>query len=187
MTHTINHVRVFHELYGHPVAERLDPGTRELRELRVKLIAEELCELCEALGVKLRIDYDPALPSRQQYFAVDATGDDNQVNLVEAADALGDLDYVVQGANLVFGVPAEAVMAEIQRANLSKLGEDGKPIRREDGKIMKGPNYSPPNIRQVLDVYESQRANASKVEKEPKLAPDAGLRVEPYESYGGAD
>lgn len=186
MTHTINHVRVFHEIYGHPIAKGLTPGTKELRELRVKLIAEELCELCSALGVKLAIDHDPRLKEDEQYFTVEAVGEDDGVNLVEAADALGDIDYVTQGANLVFGIPAEQVMAEIQRANLSKLGEDGKPIRREDGKIMKGPNYTPPDIRQVLDVHQSMIANGRE-RGEQKADPAAGLRMPGDESYGGTD
>ena len=146
MTHSINRVREFHSAFGHPIAPAATPGDRKLRELRVKLIAEELTELCEALGVAVKIESNGV----SSQFVVEAVKDDDQVDLIAAADALGDLDYVVQGANLVFGFPAEPVLKEIHRANMSKLGEDGKPIYREDGKVMKGPNYTPPNVAGVL-------------------------------------
>lgn len=72
------------------------------------------------------------------------------VDLIEAADALGDLDYVVQGSNISFGFPSEAILEEIHASNMSKLGEDGKPIYREDAKVLKGPNYFKPNIARVM-------------------------------------
>lgn len=158
MTHTINHVRKFHKAFGHPVAGRINPATKELRELRVKLIAEELSELCQALGVGLKLIVDPRPGDAdhedvKDFMLVEALLEDDEVDLVEAADALGDIDYVTQGANLVFGFPAEDVMNEIQRANMSKLGEDGLPIYREDGKIMKGPNYAPPDVAAVLKQH----------------------------------
>lgn len=71
-------------------------------------------------------------------------------DIVEIADALGDLLYVIYGTALSFGIPIDAVMAEIHRSNLSKLDEDGTVIRRADGKVLKGPAYSPPNINMVL-------------------------------------
>lgn len=146
MTHTINHVRKFHKAFGHPVAEQINPGTKQLRALRVNLIAEELGELCAALGVALTLECNGVT----HQLTVQALKDDNEVDLAETADALGDIDYVTQGANLVFGIPAERVMKEIHRANMSKLGADGKPIYREDGKITKGPSYAPPNVAAVL-------------------------------------
>lgn len=148
---TIDRVREFHEAFGHPVTATPDPMTKGLRELRVSLIAEELTELCDALGVDLQIvPLVQAEGPRKWGIKIEARADDEDVDLVEAADALGDLDYVVAGANLVFGFPAQDVSAEIHRANMSKLGEDGKPIYREDGKVMKGPNYTPPNVARVL-------------------------------------
>jgi len=147
MTHTIEKVRKFHVKFGHPVALQVTPGTKELRSLRVKLIAEELVELCQALGVNLVAEYKVGIVSSVY---VQPVFKDEEVDCVEAADALGDLDYVVQGANLVFGFPSEAILDEIQESNMSKLGEDGNPIYREDGKIMKGPNYFKPNIAKVL-------------------------------------
>ena len=86
---------------------------------------------------------------------MDATNDDSRVDLIETADALGDLKYVVEGAALVFGIPLEPVFMEIHRSNMSKLGTDGKPIYREDGKVLKGPNYTPPNVAAVLAIERS--------------------------------
>ncbi len=95
----------------------------EEKNMRVSLIVEELEELCDAL------DAD---------------------DIVEVADALADLLYVVSGAGHVFGIDLDAVLEEVQRSNLSKLGEDGKPIYREDGKVLKGPNFSEPDVNKVL-------------------------------------
>ncbi|HCD22327.1 MAG TPA: hypothetical protein DEQ44_00035 [Flavobacteriaceae bacterium] len=73
-------------------------------------------------------------------------------DLVEVADALGDMLYILCGTIIEHGLQdkIEAVFAEIQRSNMSKLGVDGQPIYREDGKVMKGPNYSPPDLARVL-------------------------------------
>lgn len=158
MTHTINLVREFHEKFGHPVAGAPDESTEEMRLLRVKVIAEELAELCQALRVDLTLIVEcHALDEVEKlggdYVSVQVypnTPDYGEPDLVEVADALGDLDYVVQGSNLVFGIPAEEVVAEIHRSNMSKLGADGKPICREDGKILKGPNYSPPDLASII-------------------------------------
>ncbi|WP_298999404.1 nucleoside triphosphate pyrophosphohydrolase family protein [uncultured Tenacibaculum sp.] len=74
-------------------------------------------------------------------------------DLVEVADALGDMLYILCGTIIEHGMQhkIEEVFNEIQRSNMSKLGEDGKPIYREDGKVLKGPNYFKPNIKEVLD------------------------------------
>ena len=74
-------------------------------------------------------------------------------DLVEVADALGDMLYILCGTIIEHGMQhkIEEVFAEIQRSNMSKLGEDGKPIYREDGKVLKGPNYFKPNIKEILD------------------------------------
>ena len=73
-------------------------------------------------------------------------------DLVETADALGDMLYILCGTILEHGLQhkIEEVFEEIQRSNMSKLGEDGKPIYREDGKVMKGPNYFKPNFEEML-------------------------------------
>jgi predicted HAD superfamily Cof-like phosphohydrolase len=77
----------------------------------------------------------------------------NNNDLVEVADALGDMLYILCGTIIEHGMQdkIEEVFNEIQRSNMSKLGEDGKPIYREDGKVLKGPNYFKPNIQEILD------------------------------------
>jgi predicted HAD superfamily Cof-like phosphohydrolase len=75
-------------------------------------------------------------------------------DLVEVADALGDMLYILCGTIIEHGMQEkiEEVFKEIQRSNMSKLGEDGKPIYREDGKVLKGPNYFKPNIAAILET-----------------------------------
>ncbi|RXG12365.1 phosphoribosyl-ATP pyrophosphohydrolase [Leeuwenhoekiella aestuarii] len=74
-------------------------------------------------------------------------------DLTEVADALGDMLYILCGTILEHGMQykIEEVFDEIQRSNMSKLGADGKPIYREDGKVLKGPSYFKPNIKEILD------------------------------------
>lgn len=120
---TLSMVGEFHKTFGHPI---LDTPNLIKGGLRVDLIQEELDELKEAL----------------------ATNDH-----VEAFDALCDLQYVLDGAFLALGFHKAkmAGMREVHRSNMSKLGEDGKPIYRDDGKILKGPNFSEPDLKKVLD------------------------------------
>ena len=77
----------------------------------------------------------------------------NNNDLVEVADALGDMLYILAGTIIEHGMQYKIaeVFDEIQRSNMSKLGEDGKPIYREDGKVLKGPNYFKPNIQAILE------------------------------------
>jgi predicted HAD superfamily Cof-like phosphohydrolase len=77
----------------------------------------------------------------------------NNGDLVEVADALGDMLYILCGTIIEHGMQdkIEDVFNEIQRSNMSKLGADGKPIYREDGKVLKGPNYFKPNIKEILE------------------------------------
>ena len=84
----------------------------------------------------------------EEYFEAAQNND-----LVEVADALGDMLYILCGTIIEHGMQdkIEEVFAEIQRSNMSKLGEDGEPIYREDGKVLKGPNYFKPNIKAILD------------------------------------
>ena len=71
-------------------------------------------------------------------------------DIVEVADALADIIYVTAQQAVTLGFPVEALLREVQRSNMSKLGIDGLPIIREDGKVLKGPRFSPPNITKVL-------------------------------------
>lgn len=120
----VRYVEEFHKLYGVPIAEKPGLISDERYVLRHSLISEELHEFATAA---------------------------NERDIVGIADALGDLLYVVVGAALEYGIPIDEVMDEIQRSNLSKLDENGKAVYRKDGKVMKGPNFSPPNIQGVLE------------------------------------
>jgi predicted HAD superfamily Cof-like phosphohydrolase len=75
-------------------------------------------------------------------------------DLTEVADALGDMLYILCGTILEHGLQykIEEVFDEIQRSNMSKLGEDGKPVYREDGKVLKGPNYFKPDFSNILNM-----------------------------------
>lgn len=156
--HSIHLVAQFHKAFAHPIASSVNAGDKALRRLRLALLLEEVGELAVALGVPCSLDVT-FVGNSDELQAVATTApdedclDNDKVNMTEAADALGDIDYVTQGANLVFGLPAEAITAEIHRSNMSKLGEDGKPIYRADGKILKGPNYFGPKIDHVLMTH----------------------------------
>lgn len=144
-------VRRFHEVFGHPVSydPRQTPDIKT-RVLRVQMLASELVELARAMGVALEID---STRSGSEDDAVACgVADADHYDPVEAADALGDLRYIVDGGNLVCGFPGELVFQEIHRSNMSKLGADGLPVKRDDGKILKGPNYTKPDIKTVLGL-----------------------------------
>jgi len=127
MKHQIEAVKIFHELYKLSYKENptTDIGLDKIK-LRFNLMAEE----------------------NQEYFQAAKNND-----LVEVADALGDMLYILCGTIIEHGMQdkIEEVFDEIQKSNLSKLGKDGKPIYRNDGKVMKGPNYFKPNISKVLN------------------------------------
>ncbi len=96
---------------------------------------------------KLKLRFDLMAEENEEYFEAAQNND-----LVEVADALGDMLYILCGTILEHGMQykIEEVFDEIQRSNMSKLGANGKPIYREDGKVMKGPNYFKPNISLIL-------------------------------------
>jgi predicted HAD superfamily Cof-like phosphohydrolase len=71
-------------------------------------------------------------------------------DLVEIADALGDLVYVAYGSAVTYGIDLDAVLAEVHRSNMSKLDADGHPVLRSDGKVMKSDRYTPPDVAGVL-------------------------------------
>lgn len=101
------------------------------------------------LGIKKNLlRYELMREENEEYFEA-ANNDD----LVEVADALGDMLYILCGTIIEHGMQhkIEEVFNEIQRSNMSKLGVNGKPIYREDGKVLKGPNYFKPNIQSILD------------------------------------
>lgn len=131
---TLQQVQEFHETYGLPVENAPHIADKKTNLLRINLLAEELDELKEAL---------------------------EQGDMVETLDALIDLQYVLDGAFLSFGLHdvKDAAFNEVHRSNMSKLGEDGKPIRREsDGKVMKGPNYFKPDMAQFIKDNKEEAA-----------------------------
>ena len=109
--------------FGQDVYDHPSIRDEKTQELRYELIREELEELRDAL---------------------------DKNDLVEVADALTDILYVVYGAGHAFGIDLDACYREVHRSNMSKLGADGKPLRREDGKVLKGPNYSPPDLSKII-------------------------------------
>lgn len=131
-------VQEFHETFGHPVLKEPTNQDWKTEDLRVSLIAEELSELEMALD----------LPR--------GSVEQDRARLVAIADALSDLEYVVHGAAHAWGIPLDDTTAEVHRSNMSKLGEDGKPIYREDGKVMKGPNFVEPDLAAILFPDDSE-------------------------------
>lgn len=136
-------VREFMETFGHPVYDK--PTVIEdsdWEKMRLALIQEEFSELLDACGYP-----ESARWVRDVVLIKDPEID---TNVVEAADALGDLEYVINGMALGMGIPLPEIVEEIHRSNMTKLGPDGKPIYREDGKILKGEDYEPPNLEKIL-------------------------------------
>ena len=111
------------ETFGQEVKNKPSFSTERINDLRYNLIKEELEEF------RLAID---------------------RKDLLEAADALTDILYVTYGSGHAFGIDLDKCFEEVQNSNMSKLGEDGKPIYNENGKVMKGPNYFKPNLNQFL-------------------------------------
>ena len=138
-------VKEFHLAFNHPVGKEALIPTSDRVALRLALILEEAAELAEAQG------YDGNVV-RHATNVLFETGIVEHGDLVAVADALGDLDYVVNGAALEYGINLPEVTKEIHRSNMTKLGSDGKPIYREDGKILKGADYEPPNLSPVLGL-----------------------------------
>lgn len=140
----------FHEAFGAPIAWTPTVPPVERRKLRIKLIFEELLELIDASGLELRADGRLLVGQTLSLVEVPDT-----IDLVEAADAITDLRYVVDGTSLEWGVPLEKCLREVHRSNMSKLGEDGKPVLRPDGKVLKGPGFTPPDLATILNLYGS--------------------------------
>ena len=126
MKKQLEHVAAFHTAFGQGVSEKLVANLgNEKNKLRFDLMKEENEEYLEAA---------------------------QNSDMVEIADALGDMLYILCGTILEHGMQykIEEVFEAIQKSNMSKLGEDGKPIYREDGKVLKGPNYFKPSIADVI-------------------------------------
>ena len=113
----------FMEAFGQEVLYMPKMPDTNLAALRLDLITEEVQELRDGLGKN---------------------------SMLEIADALTDILYVVYGAGHAFGIDLDECFNEVHRSNMTKLGEDGRPLYRDDGKVMKGPNYEDPNLEQFL-------------------------------------
>ena len=109
--------------YGQEVKTKSEFSDDKTNKLRVDLIKEELDELTNAMKEK---------------------------DLIEVADALTDILYVTYGAGHAFGINLDACFEEVQNSNMSKLGNDKKPIYNDQGKVMKGPNYFKPNLSKFI-------------------------------------
>jgi len=125
----IEAVTKFHESYGLGIEHTPKANLpKNISELRFNLMKEE----------------------NEEYLR--ATRDED---LIEIGDALGDMLYILCGTIIAHGFQdkIESIFDEIQRSNMSKLGADGKPIYRKDGKVMKGPNYFKPDLKKILLKY----------------------------------
>jgi len=112
------------ETFGQEIKDKANFPDEKIQNLRVSLIEEELLELKDAIKNK---------------------------DIKEVADALTDILYVTYGAGHSFGIDLDKCFDEVQRSNMSKLGEDGKPIYNENGKVLKGPNYFKPDLSKFLN------------------------------------
>jgi len=117
-------VKNFMITFGQEVKDKPKFPNDKIKQLRYDLIKEELDELEKAMKTN---------------------------NLKEIADALTDILYVTYGAGYAYGIDLDKCFKEVQRANMSKLGKDGKPIYNEKGKVMKGPDYLEPNLKQFVE------------------------------------
>ena len=116
-------VKIFMKTFCQEVKNKASFGTDQINQLRYNLIKEELEELRIAIEEK---------------------------DLLEVADALTDILYVTYGAGHAFGIDLDKCFNEVQESNMSKPGEDGKPIYNEMGKVMKGPKYFKPNLSKFI-------------------------------------
>ena len=116
-------VRLFMKTFGQEVKIKPSLSTDKINNLRIRLIEEELEEFKNAI---------------------------KNNDLKEVADALTDILYVTYGAGHAFGIDLDKCFDEVQQSNMSKLGDDGKPIYNEEGKVMKGPKFFKPNLEKFL-------------------------------------
>lgn len=126
-------VSEFQTAFGQPVNTKI---TKEALQLRMKLLTEEYHEVLEAvraISCSLERDQPP-----------------KQADLENLLQELADVQYVLSGFAVTFGLPLGLAFNRVHESNMSKLGEDGKPIYREDGKVLKGPNYHKPTFDDLV-------------------------------------
>ena len=117
-------VGIFMKTFGQELKTKSELSTEKINKLRISLIEEELEELKQAI---------------------------KENNIKEVADALTDILYVTYGAGHAFGINLDKCFEEVQNSNMSKLGDDGKPIYNEHGKVMKGPGYFKPDLNKFIN------------------------------------
>jgi predicted HAD superfamily Cof-like phosphohydrolase len=137
----------FHQAFGHPVRSNPTTVSREEAILALKLIEEEYLELCEALFPR-----STNFMEQTALVAIEAGWVDYDPDLIATADALADLDVVINGAGIRHGFDMQSLSREVFNSNMSKLGADGKPIYHPNGKIAKGPDFKQPNIAKALGL-----------------------------------
>lgn len=118
---------------------------------------DQVAAFTKAMGQAFEQDPDPETAMLRQRLIMEEAKEVTQellrpvVNKVALTKELADLLYVVHGTAVAFGLPLEPAFVRVHQSNMSKLGDDGKPIYREDGKVKKGPNYQPPDL---TDLFE---------------------------------
>lgn len=127
-------VRDFHVAFDIDVDK---PFTADLLAFRRRLIGEEVEELYQEI--------DRAIAE------INETGSVSRKTLADMMKEMADVQYILSGMVATFGIPAQAGFDRVHDSNMSKLGDDGKPVRRADGKVMKGPNYRPPDLDDLVD------------------------------------
>lgn len=127
----------FHDAFGHPVD--VEMSQKDL-EFRYKLLFEEFTELKEEVAA--------AMADITSYGAVKKKTKERMLK------EMADLQYVLSGMAATFGLPLQVAFVRVHKSNMSKLGPDGKPVFREDGKVLKGPNYAPPDMEDLVEGYE---------------------------------
>ena len=127
-------VEEFHRAFGHAINVVPDA---DLITLRNKLIFEEYSELRDELAAAM-VD-------------VETLGEITSKTKQRILKEMADLQYVLSGLAVVLGLPLHVAFNRVHKSNMSKLGADGKPVLREDGKILKGPNYAPPDLEDLVE------------------------------------
>lgn len=127
-------VEEFHRAFGHPVGAK---GSEDLIIFRNKLIEEEYDELKDELASAL-VD-------------LQTKGSISPKTKARLLKELADLQYVISGLAVTFDLPLQVAFIRVHKSNMSKLGEDGKPVYREDGKVLKGPNYQPVDLEDLVE------------------------------------
>lgn len=130
-------VTEFHDAFGHPVGKEMT--TKDL-EFRYKLLFEEFTELKEEVAA--------ALTDIASYGKVKKKTKERMLK------EMADLQYVLSGMASTFGLPLQVAFTRVHKSNMSKLGSDGKPIFREDGKVLKSDNYRPPDMEDLVEGHE---------------------------------